>query len=162
MLTLITTVVSFLTGGIPKIIEFFQDKSDKSHELTMMRAQSERELALAEKGFLAQARLEEVKLESTKIEGFYDERKALYAHDIALGQGASQWVINLRAMVRPAVTYGLFLLLVFVDVFGFWYAYHTGVQFDVALDYLWDDETQTIFASVISFWFGTQACAKRG
>ena len=42
MLTLITTVVSFLTGGIPKIIEFFQDKSDKSHELTMMRAPSER------------------------------------------------------------------------------------------------------------------------
>jgi len=34
----------------------------------------------------------------------------MYAHDIEIGKGASQWVINLRASVRPMVTY-LFVFL---------------------------------------------------
>jgi hypothetical protein len=89
------------------------------------------------------------------------ERQALYAHDIAIGQGSSQWVINARAMVRPAITYGLFVLFAFVEIFGFWFAYHKEVPFDVALDLLWDNETQIIWASVVSFWFGTQAFGKK-
>jgi len=67
----------------------------------------------------------------------------------------------MRASVRPAITFGLFFLLVFVDVFGFYYAIHTNVPFDTALNILWDDETQTIWASVVSFWFGTQAFARK-
>jgi hypothetical protein len=89
------------------------------------------------------------------------ERQALYAHDIAIGQGASQWVVNARAMVRPAITYGLFVLFGFVEIFGFWFAYHKEVPFEVALDLLWDNETQIIWASVVSFWFGTQAFGKK-
>jgi len=34
------------------------------------------------------------------------------------------------------------------------------VPFDVALNLLWDDETQIIWASIVSFWFGTQAFKK--
>ena len=79
----------------------------------------------------------------------------------SIGQGASQWVINLRALVRPAITYGLFLLLVFVDVAGFVYAWNTGVDFKIMLDQLWDDETQLIWASVVAFWFGSQAFSKK-
>jgi hypothetical protein len=80
--------------------------------------------------------------------------------DIEIGKGAAQWVTNARAMVRPAITYGLFLMFAFVEVFGFWFAYHKDVPFDVALNLLWDDETQIIWASVVSFWFGTQAFKK--
>jgi len=46
-------------------------------------------------------------------------------------------------------------------VFGFYYAIKTGVEFDVALNLLWDDDTQQIFAAIISFWFGTQAFSKK-
>ena len=58
MFTLLTTVVSFLTGGLPSILNFFQDKSDKSHELQMAQLQMERELKMAEAGYLAQAHVE--------------------------------------------------------------------------------------------------------
>jgi hypothetical protein len=51
-------------------------------------------------------------------------------------------------------------LLVGVDVFGFYYAIKTGVLFTDAMNILWDDDTQTIWASVVSFWFGTQAFKK--
>ena len=62
--------------------------------------------------------------------------------------------------MRPVITYGLFGLLVFVEIFGFFYAIRTGVDFQVAMNILWDDETQIIWSSVVSFWFGTQAFKK--
>jgi hypothetical protein len=161
MFTLLTTVVSFLAGGLPSILKFFQDKSDKSHELQMAQVQMERELKMAEAGYLAQAHVEEIKTDQISIQAAAQERVALYAHDIEIGKGASQWVVNARAMVRPVITYGLFFLLVFVDMFGFYYAISTGVEFVTAMDQLWDDDTQTIWASVVSFWFGTQAFGKK-
>ena len=160
MFTLLTTVVSFLSGGLPSILNFFQDKADKSHELDMARMQTERELAMAEKGYIAQAHVEDIKTQQIQIESQTQERVALYQHDIEISKGASQWVINMRAMVRPTITYGLFFLLVFVDAFGFYYAIKTGVEFTDAMNILWDDDTQTIWASVVSFWFGTQAFKK--
>jgi ABC-type phosphate transport system permease subunit len=88
------------------------------------------------------------------------EREALYAHDIAIGKGASLWVTNLRASVRPVITYGMFCMLLFVNIFGFFYAWKTGVPFDVAMQILWDEDSAIIFSSVIAFWFGTQSFKK--
>jgi hypothetical protein len=160
MLTLISSLLSFFSGGLPNILSFFQDKSDKKHEMDMAKLQTERELQMAERGFIAQAKVEEIKLEQTQVEAQAQERNALYQHDIEISKGASTWVINIRALVRPVITYGLFGLLVFVEIFGFYYAIHTGEDFQVAMNLLWDDETQIIWASVVSFWFGTQAFKK--
>jgi len=157
MLTLFTTLVSFLAGGLPKLLGFFQDRADKSHELTMARLQTERELELRKAGFEAQQRVEEIKVEGQAIEAEASERAALYAHDIAIGQGASQWMINLRAGVRPILTYGFFGLFAFVEVGGFIYAWHRDIAFDVLIQKLWDDDSQIIFASIISFHFGGRA-----
>jgi hypothetical protein len=161
MLTLLTTLVSFLAGGLPKLLGFFQDRADKKQEILLAQMQIERELEMRKLGFEAQQRVEEVHLQGQLVEAAATERSALYAHDIAIGQGASQWMINLRAGVRPLITYGLFLLLVFVDVAGFVYAWNHNVPFIEMLDTLWDADTQIIWASVISFWFGSQAFAKK-
>jgi len=160
MITLFTTLISFLSGGLPSLLGFFQDKSDKKHELAMAAMQTERELKLMEAGYVAQARVEEIRTEQVQMETQAQERASLYAHDIEIGKGASQWVTNARAMVRPAITYGMFIMFMFVELFGFWFAFHREVPFDVALNLLWDDETQIIWASIVSFWFGTQAFKK--
>ena len=161
MLTLLSTLLGFFSSGLPKVLDFFQDRSDKKHELELARLQTERELQMAERGFLAQQKVEEIKLEQVVTEGFYKEREALYAHDIEIGKGASQWVINLRACVRPAITFGLFALLVVVDIAGIWYAWTQGADFVTMIDTVWDDETQMVWASIIAFWFGSQAFSKR-
>ena len=168
MLTLITNLLSFLMGDQPKLLEFFQDRADKKHELELARMQTERELEMRKAGFEAQARVEEIKTEQLQIQAdsasqqfALQERQALYAHDMSLNEGTSQWVKNSRALVRPIITYGMFMLLVFVDVFGFYYAVHTGVAFDVALDKIWDSDTQLIWGSIVSFWFGSQAFSKK-
>ena len=119
MITLLSTLVSFLMGGLPKFLDFFQDRSDKKHELDMARMQTERELQMAERGFLARARIEEIRTDQVAMQTAVQERQALYAHDIEIGKGASQRVINLRASVRPLITYGMFIMLLFVNIFGF-------------------------------------------
>jgi hypothetical protein len=168
MLTLLSTLISFLMGGLPKLLDFFQDRSDKAHELDLANLQIQRELEMRKAGFEAQERVEQIHTEQMQIQAEsatqqfkLQERQALYAHDIAIGQGASTWVINARAMVRPALTYGMFLLLVFVDVAGFLYAWHSNVPFNDCLDQLWDNDTQLIWASIVAFWFGSQAFEKK-
>ena len=168
MLTLLSTLLSFLMGGLPKLLEFFQDRSDKAHELALAAMQTERELALKKAGLDAQERIEHIQTEQVQINAevannqtALQERQALYAHDIEISKGASQWVINARAMVRPVLTYGMFALLVFVDVAGFMYAWHSSVPFGECLDQLWDNDTQLIWASIVAFWFGSQAFEKK-
>jgi hypothetical protein len=160
MITLLSTLISFLMGGLPKIMDFFQDKSDKAHELALASMQTERELKMLAAGYAAQARVEEIRTDQVAMQTAVQERQALYAHDIEIGKGASQWVINARAMVRPTITYGMFVLFAFVEFFGFFFAYHREVPFDQALEILWDNETQIIWSSVVAFWFGTQAFKK--
>lgn len=161
MITLLSTLVSFLAGGLPKLLDFFQDKSDKKHELALANLQKEKELEMIKLGFVAQQRVEEIRTDQIALQTAVQERESLYKHDIEIGKGASQWVVNLRASVRPAITYGLFLIFCFVEVAGFWYATQVEADFTVVLDQLWDDETQLIWASVVAFWFGTQAFSKK-
>jgi len=161
MMTLFTTLISFLSGGLPKLLDFFQDKQDKKHELALAQIQVQAQMEMQKAGFQAQEHIEEIRTDQISIQAQTTERQALYAHDIEIGKGASQWVINLRAMVRPTITYGLFFLLVAVDIAGVWYAWTTNVPFNVMIEAVWDDDTQIIWASVISFWFGTQAFSKK-
>jgi hypothetical protein len=161
MMTMVSTFLSFLAGGLPKILQIFQDRQDKKHELALVAAQKERELALAEKGFLAQARVEEIKLEQVQVQSAAEERVALYQHDMEIGKGASQWMINLRASVRPVVTYIFVLELVALNIAGVWYAYTTGIPFAIAMENVFSDDEMLILSSIIAFWFGTQAFGKK-
>jgi hypothetical protein len=160
MLTLFTTLISFLTGGLPKLLNFFQDKTDKSHELAMAQLQFTQQLELQKAGFSLQKDLEEIKYDEIQTQTAAGERTALYQHDIEIGKGASTWVINLRAMVRPAITFGLFGLLVCVELFGFYFAVHTGTSYQLAMSNLWSSDMQTVWASIVAFHFGTRAFAK--
>ena len=161
MMTLLSTFMSFLAGGLPKILSMLQDRQDKKHELALVAAQKERELALAERGFIAQGKVEEIKLEQIQTQMAGEERQALYAHDVEIGKGASQWMINLRASVRPVVTYIFVIELVALNIAGVWYAYTTGIPFAVAMENVFSDDEMLILSSIIAFWFGTQAFNKK-
>lgn len=171
MITLLSTLISFLAGGLPKLLDFFQDKSDKKQELELAKIQTAHELELRKQGYEAQQRVEEIKLDQIQyqadsdlkksaIEAQQAEMQAIYAHDMSLNEGTSQWMKNLRASVRPVITYGFFFLLVFVDVGLFWYGWQNDEDFTSLANMLWDDETQALFASIIAFHFGGRAFGK--
>jgi hypothetical protein len=158
MLTLLSTLISFLMGGLPKLLEFFQGRQDKAHELALAQLQIQRELEMRKLGFEAQERVEHIRSEQLATESAAQtsqaligaqqaEMQAIYAHDASLNEGTSQWMKNLRASVRP-------------DIAGFWYGYYMSVPFDDLLNMLWDSETQALFASIIAFHFGGRAFGK--
>lgn len=161
MMTLLSTLLGFASGGLPKVLDYFQDRGDKKHELALMSMQREREIALAKEGYIAQARVEEIKTDQIEMQTQAQERIAMYKHDMKIGEGASTWVINLRASVRPIVTYIFVGLLVVVDVAGIWYAYSTGVAFADAMTQVFSDDEMSILAAIIAFWFGSQAFNKK-
>jgi len=161
MMTMVSTFLSFLAGGLPKIQQIFQDRQDKKHELALVAAQKERELALAERGFIAQARVEEIKLEQIQTQTATEERVALYEHDMKIGEGASQWMINLRASVRPVVTYIFVLELVIINIAGMWYAWNQSVPFAIALENVFSEDEMAILASIIAFHFGGRAFSQK-
>jgi hypothetical protein len=171
MLTLLSTLVSFLMGGLPKILDVFQDRQDKSHELKLAQMQIERELQLAAAGYVAQQQIEAIKLDEIKtqtasaekvslIDAQQAEISAIYAHDTALSEGTSKWMKDFRASVRPVITYGFFFLLVGIDGVLAYKGLTSGVDFVQLADQLWDNETQALFASIIAFHFGGRAFGK--
>ena len=171
MLTLLSTLVSFLMGGLPKILDLFQDRADKSHELKLAQMQTERELQLAAAGYVAQQQIEAIKLDEIKtqtasaekvslIDAQQAEMSAIYAHDMSLNEGTSTWMKDFRASVRPVITYGFFFLLVGIDAVLAYKGLTTGVDFVLLADQLWDTETQALFASIIAFHFGGRAFGK--
>lgn len=160
-MTLLSTILGFASGGLPKVLDFFQDRGDKKHELALMAAQREREIALAKEGYIAQARVEEIKTEQITMQTQAQEKVAMWKHDMKIGEGASTWVINLRASVRPVVTYLFVGLLITVDIAGIWYAYSTGVAFADAMNQVFSDDEMSILAAIIAFWFGSQAFSKK-
>jgi len=171
MMTLLSTVISFLMGGLPKILDFFQDRADKGHELALARMQTERELELRKAGFEAQERVEHIHTEQLQIESDAQSKQTLitaqqaemqtvYAHDMSLNEGTSVWVKNLRALVRPVITFGFFFLLVAIDLGLFLYGWNRNTDFVQLADLLWDNDTQALFASIIAFHFGGRAFGK--
>ena len=171
MLTLLSTLISVLMGGLPKLLDFFQDRADKLHELALAQMQITRELELRKAGFEAQERIENIRSDQLATESAANtqqvligaqqaEMQAIYAHDTSLNEGTSQWMKNLRASVRPVITYGFFFLLVFVDICLFSYGWHSGATFVELAEMLWDNDTQALFASIIAFHFGGRAFGK--
>ena len=161
MLTLISTTLSFLMGGLPKLLAFFQDRQDKKHEILLAQMQMEQQMKMQMAGFASQEKIEAIHTEQIQIQANVQERQALYQHDIEIGKGASQWVINLRSSVRPVVTYLFVILLMIVDISGIWWAWSSGLDFYKAMQYIFDQDEMQILVSIIAFWFGTQAFSKK-
>ena len=171
MLTLLSTLISFLMGGLPKLLDFLQDRQDKKHELALAQMQIQREMELRKLGFEAQERVENIHTQQLEIETKSAEKQSLisaqqaemqavYAHDTALNEGTSQWVKDLRAATRSLLTMGFYILLVLLDVGIFVHGYQNGANFNDMANQLWDEDTRIMFAAIIAFWFGGRAFGK--
>jgi hypothetical protein len=161
MLSILSGILGFATSGLPSVLKFFEGKADQKHEREMAQLQMDREIAMAEKGFASQERIEDIRTDQIEMQTYTEERVALYKHDAEMAEGASAWVINLRASVRPIITYIFVFLLLFTDIVGMIWAVKTGVDFATAMELVFSDEEMAIVASIIGFWFGSRHWDKK-
>lgn len=140
MLSLLGSLLGFGTSFLPKIMSYFEDKRDQSHELVMMDKQLEERKVLGAQ-----------KLQMTHVDADIRESEALLKHDAKITMKSSQWVINLSASVRPVMSY-----LFFIEFFGLTIA--VNAKFITTEQYaaIWNEPTQALFATVVSFWFGSR------
>jgi hypothetical protein len=144
MMTLLATLLGFISSTFPDLLKLWKDGADRKHELAIMQLQIEQQ----RQGHIN--RLEEIQIAAESIEA-----RALYkTYSIGI-----KWVDALNGTVRPVLAYSFFLL----------YAAVKYAQIAILLDsinimeafpLIWHSEDQTIFAGIISFYFGTRAMGK--
>ena len=116
MLSLISTLGGLLISGLPKLLEFFQDKADKKHELALAEMQTIREKELVAMGFAAQAKVEEIRSDQIAMQTEADMTKEAYEHDAKVLEKAAGWASTYVATVRPTITYLFVLELITIKI----------------------------------------------
>lgn len=67
----------------------------------------------------------------------------------------------LRASVRPIVTYVFFGFFIYVRCVLLWHGLNVdNTKAIELLPILWDEGTETLFAAILSFWFGSRMMAR--
>lgn len=167
MLSLISTLGGLLISGLPRLLDFFQDKSDKKQELELARMQTERELALAREGFIAQQRVEEIRTDQVAMQTEAQMQNAALAHDEKVIEKASPWVVNYVGTVRPTVTYIFVLELVAINLFLAWNIFTMpnliSSMEDVSklADVVFSSDEMAMLGGIIGFWFGSRGWSRK-
>jgi hypothetical protein len=168
MLSLISTLGGLLISGLPKMLDFFQNKADQSHEIALARLQNEMQMQLAAQGFLAQQRIEEIRTDQVAMETEAKMTEAALKHDEKVMEKASRWVVNYVGTVRPTVTYIFILELVLINAGLAWFLLFkeglgtlTVEQFIVASDIIFSDDEMAMLGGIVGFWFGSRGWSKK-
>lgn len=167
MLSLISTLGGLLISGLPNVLGFFQDKSDKKHELELAKMQTERELQMLEKGYLAQAKVEEIRSDQVMMQTDAEMTKAAYEHDAKVLSKAAPWASTFVATVRPVVTYLFVAELFVINVgIGIYVFTHPTIVTDVdsllkVANEIFSEDEMAMLGGIIGYWFGSRGWAKK-
>jgi hypothetical protein len=129
--------------------------------------QTERELQMMERGFIAQAKMEEIRTDQIEMQSAAQMQNAALDHDKKVMERASTWVVNYVGTVRPTVTYIFVAELVAIN---FWLCYQlfkipnliNGVD-DLATigELIFSSDEMAMLGGIIGFWFGSRNWDKK-
>lgn len=143
MITLLASLTGFIGSLIPELLKYFIDKNDKKHELEILKQQIK----------ISSAGIDE-RMSEIKTIADISEIKALYA----TYNSGIKFIDALNGSVRPVLAYGFFVLYATIKIMQFLML--PEITSIVYIESLWSLEDQSIFAGIISFYFGNRALAK--
>ena len=134
--------------------------------MELARLQNERELAMAERGFLAQQKIEEIRTDQVEMQTAAQMQGAALEHDKKIMERASQWVVNLNGIVRPTVTFIFVFELVAINFALTYWFLTTGVINNVddmikASSEIFTESELSMLGGIIGYWFGSRAWSKK-
>lgn len=163
MMVLLGSIFGFLSSTVPDLFKLIQDKRNKEHEIVLLKLQMENARQVHTE------RLEEINAGAD-----ISETQALYK---TYSTGID-WVDALNGTVRPVIAYSYFVLYAAIKLMVLIHLMNTGVPLvhvtpaSPELPWLngvpmaainpalWDEWDQTIFAVIISFYFGARAMSR--
>jgi hypothetical protein len=147
MISLLGSLIGFTTGFLPEVLNFFKRRQEHSQKLEMMKLQLE-----------MAAKHSELRLQELDKEADIAETRGIYQHDRSINAG--RFINSLRGSVRPVITYAFFLMFICVEWVIILKVIESGGDWKDAVQIMWNQETQGLFAAVLSFWFGNRAVSK--
>ena len=123
----------------------------KKLELEKMRMQQQLQFEAMKMGKQIDATIEDTR--ATISEG-----QSLRDHDLKLNTGGVLGAF--KSAVRPFITYVFFLTFIAIKGYAFLYALGSGMDVTIALQFIWDENTQAIFGAIMGFWFGARTIEK--
>lgn len=144
MMTLLGSLLGFVSAAFPDLLKLWRDRADRQHELTILRMQMEQA-----------AQGHQQKLEEINTQADIAESRALYKTYYS----GIKWVDALNGTVRPVLAYAFFILYFVIKCMQFTMVDLTS-PLPWHMDMLWSVEDQAIFAGIISFYFGQRAMSK--
>jgi hypothetical protein len=167
MLSLFSTLGGLLISGLPKLLDFFQNKNDQKHELALARVQVELQLQMMAQGFAAQERMEEIRTDQIAMQTDAQMTEAALKHDEKIMERASTWVVNFVGTVRPIVTYIFIFELCAINAWIAYYVYSrpslvTSMDDLIRVsDIIFSSDEMAMLGGIIGFWFGSRSWAKK-
>ncbi len=167
MLSLFSTLGGLLISGLPKLLDFFQNKDDQKHELALAKVQVELQLQMMAQGFKAQERMEEIRTDQIAMQTDAQMTEAALKHDEKIMERASTWVVNFVGTVRPIVTYIFIFELCAINA---WIAYYVYSRPSLVnnmddliriTDVIFSSDEMAMLGGIIGFWFGSRSWAKK-
>ncbi len=134
MLTILGSIIGFLSSALPAFADYFKRKQDMEHEIRI---------------FEMQVKMAEIQhqnnMEESAINADASQFRELYkTYNVGI-----TWIDGLNALIRPILAIAFFSLYVYVK----WLMVNAGYP-------IWDEEDAAIFASVIAFYFGNRSFDK--
>jgi hypothetical protein len=167
MLSLFSTLGGLLISGLPKLLDFFQNKADQKHELALANIQVQMQLQMMAQGFAAQERMEEIRTDQIAMQAEAQMTEAALKHDEKVLEKASQWVANYVGTVRPTVTYIFVFELCAINA---WIAYYIYSRPSLVMsmddlirlsDIIFSTDEMAMLGGIVGFWFGSRGWSKK-
>ena len=167
MLSLFSTLGGLLISGLPKLLDFFQNKADQKHELALANIQVQMQIQMMAQGFAAQERMEEIRTDQIAMQAEAQMTEAALKHDEKVLEKASQWVANYVGTVRPTVTYIFVFELCAINA---WIAYYIYSRPSLVMsmddlirlsDIIFSTDEMAMLGGIIGFWFGSRGWSKK-
>jgi hypothetical protein len=131
--TILGSILGFAGSALAPIVGYFEKKNSAKHEIAKLGKAAE------------------------MIQAGFEQDQVMYA----LTARSDEHKRLLAKMVRPILTYSFFALFAVVEMSTLNHALSAGTEFNTAILQVWDQDTQAIFATIITFWFGNRVFEKR-
>jgi hypothetical protein len=136
-------------GGLfrlaPEVLKFLDKKNERQHELSMFQLQTDLEKMRGE--FKVEEKYVDYSIQQM------DTIKAAFQEQAETAKAAGWFVAAISALVRPGVTWALFVMYASVKTAALVIAFQTGANWVDVVTKVWDEDDFALFNMCVSFWF---------
>ena len=147
--TLGTGLIGSVFGGLfrlaPEVLKLFDKAGERKHELEMFRLQTDLEKLRGE--FRVEERYVDHSIQSL------DTIKAAFEEQSATATKAGWFVAAISALVRPGITWSMFLMYAGIKSISIWLGITEGALWTDVILKAWSPDDFGMLNSIISFWF---------